>query len=332
MIPNPSELSVCPGTLAPGHSTYSRACLKRMFGGKKVPHIVGFLAPALQAYSQDGRSGFSISGVQEKFSIVLENNRLRPAKEGEQGMYIIKPIPLTGKKTDQLPANEHLTMQIARQVFGIETAENALVFFPDGQPAYLTKRFDLREDQPGLHGKYAKWAIEDFASLAGRTPSTHGAHYKYEGNYLEMFFLLRQYLPTYSFESLNLFKLLLFNYLFSNGDAHFKNFSIIETPLGDFKLSPAYDLLNSRIHEEDSDFALEDGLLPRSLAKGKVAQQFFLLAEHAEIPAASVQKIFHDMRSHSDAVLALVHRSFLDLHSQRAYIQTYQTRLKKLTR
>lgn len=332
MIPNPSELSVCPGTLAPGHSTYSRACLKRMFGGKKVPHIVGFPAPALQAYSQDSRSRFSISGVQEKFSIVLENNRLRPAKEGEQGMYIIKPIPLVGKKTDQLPVNEHLTMQIARQVFGIETAENALVFFPDGQPAYLTKRFDLREDQPGLHGKYAKWATEDFASLAGRTPSTHGAHYKYEGNYLEMFFLLRQYLPTYSFESLNLFKILLFNYLFSNGDAHFKNFSIIETPLGDFKLSPAYDLLNSRIHVEDSDFALEDGLLPRSLAKGKVAQQFFLLAEHAEIPAASAQKIFHDMRSHSDAVLALVHHSFLDLHSQRAYIQTYQTRLKKLTR
>ncbi|HRJ15374.1 MAG TPA: HipA domain-containing protein, partial [Saprospiraceae bacterium] len=127
------------------------------------------------------------------------------------------------------------------------------------------------------------------------------------------------------------FKILLFNYLFSNGDAHFKNFSIIETPLGDFKLSPAYDLLNSRIHVEDSDFALEDGLLPRSLAKGKVAQQFFLLAEHAEIPAASAQKIFHDMLAHSDAVLALVHHSFLDLHSQRAYIQGYQTRFNKLT-
>ena len=45
-----------------------------------------------------------------------------------------------------------------------------------------------------------------------------------------------------------------FNFLFSNGDAHLKNFSIIETPLGDFKLSPAYDLLNSRIHIEDKDF------------------------------------------------------------------------------
>ena len=35
-----------------------------------------------------------------------------------------------------MPANEHLTMQIARQVYGIETAENALIFFNDGTPAY----------------------------------------------------------------------------------------------------------------------------------------------------------------------------------------------------
>jgi serine/threonine-protein kinase HipA len=41
-----------------------------------------------------------------------------------------------------MPANEHLTMQIAAQVFGIETAENALVFFKDGTPAYITTRFD----------------------------------------------------------------------------------------------------------------------------------------------------------------------------------------------
>jgi serine/threonine-protein kinase HipA len=50
-----------------------------------------------------------------------------------------------------MPANEHLTMQIARQVYGIETAENALIFFKDGAPAYITKRFDVKED-----GNYLK--------------------------------------------------------------------------------------------------------------------------------------------------------------------------------
>ena len=79
-----------------------------------------------------------------------------------------------------MPANEHLSMQIARQVFGIETAENCLVFFKNGDPAYITKRFDVQEDG-------TKWAIEDFASLAGRTPQTHGTDFKYSGSYLELF-------------------------------------------------------------------------------------------------------------------------------------------------
>ena len=61
-----------------------------------------------------------------------------------------------------------------------------------------------------------------------------------------MFELMQRHLPTYKIEAPKLLKLLVFNYLFSNGDAHFKNFSVIETPMGDYRLSPAYDLLNSR--------------------------------------------------------------------------------------
>jgi serine/threonine-protein kinase HipA len=124
----------------------------------------------------------------------------------------------------------------------------------------LTKRFDLKKDG-------SKWAKEDFASLAGRTPQTHGTHYKYQGNYLELFAILKKYVPAYSIEAPKLWKLLLFNYLFSNGDAHYKNFSLIETELGDFRLSPAYDLLNSRLHINDGDFALEEGLYPKLLQK-----------------------------------------------------------------
>ena len=147
-----------------------------------------------------------------------------------------------------MPANEHLTMQIARQIFKIETAENALIFFADGTPAYITKRFDINLDG-------TKNAQDDFASLAGKTPQTHGEHYKYSGNYLDLFELMKYYLPAYRSESPKLLKLILFNYLFSNGDAHLKNFSITETDLGDYRLSPAYDLLNSRIHVDDIDFA-----------------------------------------------------------------------------
>ena len=90
-------------------------------------------------------------------------------------------------------------------------------------------------------------AQEDFSSIAGRTPQTHGENFKYRGNYLDMFDLMKKFLPAYRIEAQKLFKVLVFNYLFSNGDAHYKNFSLIETDMGDFRLSPAYDLLNTRI-------------------------------------------------------------------------------------
>jgi serine/threonine-protein kinase HipA len=104
---------------------------------------------------------YQYRGAGEIFG-AIRKNRLRLVNEGERGAYILKPTPSTGKNTALMPANEHLTMQMARQVFEIETAENALIFFQNEQPAYLTKRFDLKKDG-------SKWAKEDFASLAGRT-------------------------------------------------------------------------------------------------------------------------------------------------------------------
>lgn len=322
-------IKYCPGTLAEGFDTYSKACLNKVFGGKKVSHILPYESPASNADTDElfdeNRRLISISGVQEKFSVLLIKNKLKLISEQERGTYILKPIPGVGKRKDQMPANEHLTMQIARQVYGIETAENALLFFKDGAPAYITKRFDVKEDG-------SKLAQEDFASLAGRTPQTDGEHYKYKGNYLELFQLMKQYLPTYRIEAPKLLKLLVFNYLFSNADAHFKNFSLIETPMGDFKLSPAYDLLNSRIHVEDADFALEDGLLPKNLIQGKIKVQFATLAEQAGIS----EKIFNDiialMISKSDIVEKLINASYLNDSTKRNYLQAYHTRLKQLVK
>ncbi len=222
-----------------------------------------------------------------------------------------------------MPANKHLTMQIARQIYGIETAENALTFFKNGSPAYITKRFDVKEDG-------TKLAQEDFASIAGRTPQTHGEHYKYSGSYLELFQLMKTHLSTYKVEAPKLLKLLIFNYLFSNGDAHLKNFSLLETPMGDYRLSPAYDLLNSRVHIDDKDFALDEGLLPRNLAQGKIRMQFFKLAENAEIS----EKIFNDimtmMLSKSDIVEKMITASFLNNSTKRNYWQSYNGRLNQL--
>lgn len=324
---NLPEIKYCPGTLAEGFDTYSRTCLNRVFNGKKVHHFLPYDSPAsneqTDALFEENRKRMSISGVQEKFSVLIEKNKLCLINEGERGSYILKPIPGAGKKPNQMPANEHLTMQIARQVYGIETAENALIFFKNGAPAYITKRFDINSD--GM-----KLGQEDFASLAGRTPQTYGEHYKYLGNYLELFELMQKYLPVYKLEAPKLLKILVFNYLFSNGDAHFKNFSLLETAQGDYRLSPAYDLLNSRIHIEDKDFALEDGLLPKNLGQGKISKQFSVLSDLAGISEKNFKEILNLMLSKSEMVEKLINASFLDDTTKRNYLQSYQGRLKQL--
>ncbi len=323
------KIIVCPGTLAKDNDTYSCTALKHVFYGKKVSVILNYDSPtsneSTDALFTENRKRMSISGVQEKFSVLLEKNKLRLIQEGGQGQYILKPIPNVGKNASQIPANEHVTMQIAKQVFNIETAENALIFFKNGDPAYITKRFDIKEDG-------SKWAQEDFASLAERTPQTHGEDFKYVGNYLDVFNVLKKYTPAYAIESVKLFKLILFNYLFSNGDAHFKNFSLIETPLGDFKLSPAYDLLNSRMHIDDKDFALEEDLLPPNLAKGKITVQFYSLGELAGISKKQMDKVFKDLTSNKEEVLVLIGASFLNEKIKLNYTKGYLTRLKKLLR
>lgn len=191
---NPHQLTRCPGSLAEGFSTYSPRVLRRMFGGRKVSHILPYDPPqqneeVAELFVQN-RKRISISGVQEKLSLILDKRGLRVTEEGEQGTYILKPIPRDLKKVAQVPANEHLTMQIASQVYGIETAEAAMIFFKDGTPAYITKRFDVKADGQ-------KRGKEDFATLAGRTSYNAGPDFKYDYNYEAAGKLIRQYVPAW---------------------------------------------------------------------------------------------------------------------------------------
>lgn len=333
------KIKYCPGTLAEGFDTYSKTCLKKVFYSKRVNHILPYYPSQVNAEDaekfMENRKRISISGVQEKMFLLLDKNKLRLTEEGEQGDYILKPIPRDLKKTDQVPANEHLTMQIAQQVYGIETAGNALIFFKNGELAYITKRFDFKDSRDGYRGK---WGKEDFATLAGKTVENTGFDFKYEYSYEELGEVLKKYIPAYRIEIEKLFSLFVFNYLFSNGDAHLKKFSILEVPSGDYLLSPAYDLINTRIHIDDTDFALgkelfKDGFRSPAYKKtGHAGQEDFQeLAHRMEIKEKRIEKLIEPFCKKQVFVEELVKRSFLDTATKRAYILHYNTRRKQLT-
>lgn len=331
----PFSIEVCPGTLAEGFSTYSPSCLRNLFNGKKVSPILPYDPPqqSEEVTEQfiENRKRISISGVQEKLSLILEKNRLRLTKAGEQGTYILKPIPRDLKKVEQVPANEHLTMQIARQVYGINTAENALIFFKNGTTAYLTKRFDVKSEGQ-------KWGKEDFATLAGKTTDSAGPNYKYTYSYEELGALIRQYVPAWRVEIEKFFALVVFNFLFSNGDAHLKNFSLLESSQGDYLLSPAYDLINTRLHVDDTDFALDKGLFvddfkSEAYKKNSHANQadFIEFAKRIGVNESRIDKLLQPFLVRQALVESLIQRSFLSDPAKRGYLLDYQTKRNYLT-
>ena len=327
---NLQELDRCPGTLAAGFSTYSPGCLRNLFHGKKVSHILPYDPPQqneeVEVLFLENRKRISISGVQEKLSLVLEKNRLRLTKAGEQGTYLLKPIPRDLRKVDQVPANEQLTMQIARQVYGLPTAENALIFFKNGAPAYLTKRFDVKEDG-------GKWGKEDFATLAGKSKDNAGANFKYEYSYEEAGLLIQKYVSAWRVEIEKYFSLVLFNFLFSNGDAHLKNFSLLESSKGDYLLSPAYDVLNTKMHVDDSDFALSKGLFADDykteqykLNRHPTTRDFEEFGKRIGISESRVQKIMRPYLERQPLMEMLISRSFWTEANKNGYLMMYQTK------
>ena len=329
---NNIEINVCPGTLAEGFTTYSPRCRKEMFDGKKVNHILSFSSPQKEGAQQqlfiENKTRISISGVQEKYSLKLNGNSLELTDRN--GQYILKPIPTDLLNITQVPANEHLTMQIAAQVFKLPVAKNALIFFDDGLPAYITKRFDVKENGE-------RCLKEDFASLANVSNAV-GKNYKYDYSYAAMADLIDKYFPSAVLAKETFFQLIVFNYLFSNGDAHLKNFSRIDCSAnGDAFLAPAYDLINTRLHVKDEDLALKEGLYPEDMNHpsfdhfGSYAYDDFQhFGEKIGLLPVRVKRMISKFLMDEEKVYSLISRSFLNEKSKTDYKALYDDRRQRL--
>jgi serine/threonine-protein kinase HipA len=331
------KIENCPGLLIENFSEYSPLFLRRMFNGRKVSHILPYNAPEIDEQDQkkfmQNRKRISISGVQEKYSVILEKNNLRLTEEKEQGTYILKPKPGGLQKRTMAPANEHVTMQIANQVYKIKTAENGLVFFSNDEPAYLTKRFDVADDGSKL-GK------EDFASLAGKTEENAGHNFKYDYSYEGIADLIKHYVAAWKIEIEKIYNLVVFNFLFSNGDAHLKNFSLLETKNGDYVLSPAYDLLDTRIHvDEEGFFALSDELFKewhwsdcriKNIQQHPCKEDFLEFGKIIGIGERRVKKLLEPFLLKQKRVEDLVKKSFLDEDTKAQYLSHYHERLEMI--
>jgi len=319
---------LCYGCYKPNVEGYCSTCRKLLFDGQRVHAVLPFDTPKADNLDlfQEKTKRLSISGVQLKYSVRREGKELVLTEKN--GQYILKPIPPSTQlfEREQAPENEHLTMQIAAQLFDISTAANGLIYFKDGAPAYLTRRFDVKPEG----GKYQQ---EDMAQISGRSRNTHGEGFKYDGTYEEIGQLIQKYVAAYPPALEQFFRLVLFNYLFSNGDAHLKNFSLIQADMGDYNLSPAYDLMCTVLHtplESDTAIDLYAGSMdsPFYTTFGYYGQaDFRALADKIGIVPVRRDRILTQLLSAKEQVLQMVQQSFLSEEAKEKYIHAYKDKI-----
>jgi serine/threonine-protein kinase HipA len=245
----------------------------------------------------------------------------------------LKPAPWDNTLLDRklIPVNEHLTMQIAGQVYGIQTAANGLCFTSKGQPVYITRRFDILPDG-------SKIQMEDFAAAIRKNEKNAGSQFKYNGCYEDIAKAIRANVAAWMVDTERFYELVVFNHIYANGDAHLKNFSLILSG-NDYRLAPAYDLLNTSLHVNGDDFGLDKGLSPeieRSDVMERIGHpcrlDFERFGNKIGLIERRMTKILDKYTTLPEAARCLIDQSFLPDKAKRNYIRIVNERISRFNR
>lgn len=237
------------------------------------PQVLGILTSGDDKHSQvipfdqsmaeklEFANKFSLAGVQMKFSMKEKEGRYNLSRSGALGDWIIK-TPSTQHR--DVPVNEYTAMSLASLV-GIDIPEIKLVELdkldnlppinlPDEQSAFAIKRFD-RKTSPTLEG-VDRVHMEDFAQVLVKYP-----HEKYNSaNYEQIGRVLYDFSGDSLTDVQQFSRRLLVNILLANGDAHLKNWSLLYHDKITPRLSPAYDIVTTKVYiEGEKQFALNLG-------------------------------------------------------------------------
>ncbi|MBW1619690.1 HipA domain-containing protein [Empedobacter falsenii] len=304
----------CYKELAENEIDFHSKCSKKIFGSINPPSI-DFDSKQLEELAKELIvKSVTVTGVQPKLSLNLIsdiNKQSRFTIVDLEGNYILKPA---SKEYIDLPENEDLTMHLAELV-KIKTATHTLIRLKSGELAYLTKRFDRKNQD--------KIAVEDFCQLTENL-----TEHKYRGSIEKIGKLIYQLTKNSGFEAQKLFEIVLFNYLTANADMHLKNYSLIENDFNEYELSPAYDLLNTLLLIPNDK---EESALTINGKKNRLKiKDFNQLAKTLKIPNKSVESIYKRFIKIRLKWIDFVEISFLNKDTKQAYIETLNTRFNKL--
>lgn len=274
-----------------------------MFGISELPAIEFSLREVSQK-AQQLTGKLSISGTQPKLSVKLdkESNSLIVVAEG--GEYILKP---QNPAFQNVPQNEQCCMDMAAK-FKIDVPPHCILPLKDNSLAYLVKRFD-RVSGMKIHQ-------EDFSQILETD--------KYKGSIEQIGKKLNEKSTAPGYDTQLLFERVVFNFIIGNGDAHLKNYSIAYKDKDSIRLTPAYDILCSKLvipAEEDSALSIN------GKKNGLKRDDFDKLADYLNVPI----KIRYEKFQESLTVMEpVIKGSEIAKEDQEQFIKIIKERLVRL--
>ena len=306
------KISLKPVDIRSKYPDYRDSEFVALFRSLRVNPTMSLTRAAFKRESVRYTTGLSISGVQQKLSIAINDQyQLEPVTTG--GKYILKPSP---EEFPHAAENEHAAMRTGA-LLGIPTAGCGLVSFADDELVYITRRFDRIEDSKKLHQEDL---VQGFAM-----PSDN----KYDCSYEEAGALILDMTNGRKTVVLDYLRRIIHAYLIGNDDMHLKNTSLQRsagntTRFYDF-LTPNYDCLFAGVFEnrDIGDFlALDmfaDGFSDAFEEYGFYTGHDFLeLARRFGIPEKPVRSFVVDITNKIPELTATVDRSYMPVEMKRA--------------
>lgn len=177
---------------------------------------------------------FSLAGVQMKFSVLSEDDRLTLPGKDQFGQWIVK---LDSTRFPRLVENEFATLSWAdtagfnvpeRKLLGTSSLPESLRgHAPDGRSVFVIRRYD-RDGSTRIHQ-------EDFAQVVGLDPEMKYEQIKYE----QIALLAREIIGPEGYHEV--VRRLVFMVASGNFDAHLKNWSLRYPDGVQAELAPLYD-------------------------------------------------------------------------------------------
>jgi len=287
------------------------ACAQKVFGVRWEPALT-ILPEDFAKVAQEMAGHMSISGVQPKVSGRLDREVKALVAAPSGGEFILKP---PNDRFEDIPANEDLVMHLAA-LYGIEIPPHSLMRAGERTWVYVVRRFDRTKEG-------VKLAVEDMTQVIG-VPTSR----KYSLSHEKVGDAILRHCTNSYLELIRYLERLLFCFLTGNGDMHLKNFSLMTDTAGTVALSPAYDLLSSKlVIPSEEDFALNLNGRKDKLRKKDFFECAARFGISEKVMASSVKRLL-DLQPDFEAWTG---KSFLPDQKKTAFLKIMKERGSRLS-